>query len=78
MFGGSLDDILCEQFERTVNKDNTVSLECRTLQIPSDEYRNHYVKTRDAISRPKVREMKQPQTGQVYLLLTLFRASLKK
>lgn len=45
-FGGSLDDILCEQFERTVNKDNTVSFKGRALQIPSDEYRNHYVKTR--------------------------------
>jgi len=45
-FGGSLDDILCEQFERTVAKDNTVSFEGRVLQIPSDEYRNHYVRTR--------------------------------
>jgi len=45
-FGGSLDDILCEQYERTVNKDNTVSFEGGSLQIPSDEYRNHYVKTR--------------------------------
>jgi hypothetical protein len=45
-FGGSLDDILCEQYERTANKDNTVSFEGRTLQIPSDEYRHHYVKTR--------------------------------
>jgi len=45
-FGGSLDDILCEQQERTVNKDNTVSFEGRTLQIPNDEYRHHYVKAR--------------------------------
>ncbi|MFQ5356514.1 MAG: ISNCY family transposase [Mariprofundaceae bacterium] len=45
-FGGSLGDILCEQHERTVNKDNTVSFKGRILQIPSDEYRNHYVKTR--------------------------------
>jgi transposase InsO family protein len=45
-FGGSLDDILCEQFERTVNKDNTVSFKGRSLQIPSDEYRNHYVRTK--------------------------------
>ncbi len=45
-FGGSLDDILCEQFERTVNKDNTVSFKGRTLQIPGDEYRHHYVKTK--------------------------------
>jgi len=45
-FGGSLDDILCEKHERTVNKDNTVSFEGRTLQIPSNEYRHHYVKAR--------------------------------
>jgi len=50
-FGGSLDDILCEQHERTVNKDNTVSFEGRTLQIPSDEYRHHYVKTRVRVHR---------------------------
>ena len=50
-FGGSLNDILCEQYERTVNKDNTVSFEGRSLQIPSDEYRNHYVKTRVRIHR---------------------------
>lgn len=45
-FGGSLDDILCEQHERTVDRDNTVSFKGRALQIPSDEYRNHYDKTR--------------------------------
>ena len=50
-FGGSLDDILCEQHERTVNKDNTVSFEGRTLQIPSDEYRHHYVKAKVRIHR---------------------------
>jgi hypothetical protein len=50
-FGGSLDDILCEQYERTANKDNTVSFEGRTLQIPSDEYRHHYVKTRVRVHR---------------------------
>jgi len=50
-FGGSLDDILCEQHERTVNKDNTVSFEGRTLQIPSNEYRHHYVKARVRVHR---------------------------
>ncbi|MDQ6965525.1 MAG: ISNCY family transposase, partial [Mariprofundaceae bacterium] len=50
-FGGSLDDILCEQHERTVNKDNTVSFKGRTLQIPGNEYRQHYVKTRVRIHR---------------------------
>ncbi|MDQ6959052.1 MAG: hypothetical protein Q9M24_08090 [Mariprofundaceae bacterium] len=50
-FGGSLDDILCEQQERTVNKDNTVSFEGRVLQIPANEYRHHYVKARVRIHR---------------------------
>ena len=34
--GGSLKDLLCEQFERTVGKDNCVRFEGLTLQIPSD------------------------------------------
>jgi len=50
-FGGSLDDILCDQQERTVNKDNTVSFEGRTLQIPANEYRHHYVKVRVRVHR---------------------------
>jgi len=50
-FGGSLDDILCEHHERVVTKDNTVSFESRTLQIPSDEFRHHYVKTRVRVHR---------------------------
>jgi hypothetical protein len=37
--GGSLDDILCERFERTVGKDNCVRFEGLTLQIPSDRHR---------------------------------------
>lgn len=42
--GGSLDDILCEQYERTVSADNCVSFAGKTLQIPKDEYRCHYVR----------------------------------
>lgn len=49
--GGSLDDILCEQFERTVGKDNCVRFERLTLQIPSDRHRCHYVKTRVRVHR---------------------------
>ncbi len=45
-FGGSLDGILCEQYERIVNKDNTVNFKGMVLQIPSDEYRNCYAKIR--------------------------------
>lgn len=42
--GGSLNDILCEQFERTVGKDNCVKFEGLALQIPGDQRRHHYVK----------------------------------
>ena len=42
--GGDLDDVLCEQFERTVGKDNCVSFERLKLQIPADRARHHYVK----------------------------------
>ena len=37
--GGNLDDILCEQFERAVGKDNCVRFERILLQIPSDRHR---------------------------------------
>lgn len=44
--GGNLDDILCEQDERTVNADNCVSYEGMKLQIPANHYRCHYVRVR--------------------------------
>lgn len=44
--GGSLDDILCEQYERTVGHDNGVRFEGITLQIPPDRHRCHYVKVK--------------------------------
>ncbi len=50
-FGGSLDDILCEQYERVVAKDNTVHFEGKRLQIPADEYRCHYVKAKVRVHR---------------------------
>lgn len=46
--GGALDDILCEQFERTVGHDNCVRFEGLALQIPADRYRCHYVKPKCA------------------------------
>jgi len=49
--GGDLDDILCEQFERTVGNDNCVQFERLKLQIPADQYRMHYVKVRVRIHR---------------------------
>jgi len=44
--GENLDDILCEQYDRTVTNDNCVSFEGITLQIPKNEYRCHYVKVK--------------------------------
>ena len=48
---GSLSDILCEQHERTVGNDNCVSFEGMSLQLPSDELRHHYVRTRVRVHR---------------------------
>jgi len=44
--GGNLDDILCEQHERTVGADNCVRFEGMILQIPADRHRCHYVKAK--------------------------------
>jgi hypothetical protein len=49
--GENLDDILCEQDERTVSSDNCVSFEGMKLQIPANRYRCHYVKVRVRIHR---------------------------
>jgi len=49
--GGNLNDILCEQFERTVGKDNCVRFEGLTLQIPNDRHRCHYVKVKVHVHR---------------------------
>jgi len=49
--GGSLDDILCEQVERTVGSDNCVRFERLILQIPVDRHRCHYVKAKVRVHR---------------------------
>lgn len=49
--GRELDDVLCEQFERTVGKDNCVSFENLKLQIPADRARHHYVKVKVRVIR---------------------------
>ena len=49
--GGNLDDILCEQFDRTVGNDNCVKFERLILQIPADRHRCHYVKARVRVHR---------------------------
>ena len=48
---GNLPDILCEQHERTADNDNCVSFEAMQLQIPTDEFRYHYVHTRLRVHR---------------------------
>lgn len=49
--GGSLEDILCEQFDRIVGNDNCVRFEGMRLQIPADRHRCHYVKARVRVNR---------------------------
>ena len=49
--GVNLDDILCEQYQRTVTADNCVSFEGKTLQIPADRHRCHYVRVRVRVHR---------------------------
>ncbi len=49
--GSGLDDILCEQFERTVGNDNCVRFENLVLQIPPDRHRCHYVKAKVRVQR---------------------------
>jgi len=44
--GANLDDILCEHHQRTVTADNCVSFEGKTLQIPANRHRCHYVRVR--------------------------------
>ncbi len=48
---GSLPDILCEQHERKVDNANCVSFCGMSLQIPSDEFRFHYVRTTVRVHR---------------------------
>src|SRR5512143_1931369 len=49
--GSALQDILCEQYERTVGNDNCVRFNGFVLQIPRDQYRCHYVKVRIRVHR---------------------------
>lgn len=46
LLGGSLDEILCVQDERVVGRDNCVRYDGRTLQLPKDAHRCHYVKAK--------------------------------
>jgi len=49
--GENLDDILCQQDERTVGADNCVSFEGRKLQVPANQYRCHYVRVKVRVHR---------------------------
>jgi transposase len=49
--GENLDDILCQQEERTVGADNCVSFEGRKLQVPANQYRCHYVRVKVRVHR---------------------------
>ncbi len=49
--GANLGDILCERFERTVGNDNCVRFDALSLQIPADQHRAHYVKTKVNVHR---------------------------
>ena len=49
--GGGLPDILCEQHERVVGNDNCVTFEKMSLQIPEDESRYHFVRTKVRVHR---------------------------
>ena len=49
--GQALNEILCEQYERMVSKDNCVSFEGLTLQIPSDRNRMHYMRVKVRVNR---------------------------
>lgn len=51
LLDAQVDDILCEQYERTVGRDNCVSFEGMTLQIPKNEYRWNYVRTKVRVHR---------------------------
>jgi len=49
--GTLIEDILCEQYERTVGNDNCVKFDGLVLQIPQDQYRYHYVKVKVRVHR---------------------------
>jgi transposase len=47
----TLDDVLCEHFDRTAGKDNCVSFDGLKLQIPKDDHRCHYMKVKVRVHR---------------------------
>ena len=51
LVGENLDDILCQQEERTVSADNCIIFEGMKLQILPSKYRCHYVRVRVMLHR---------------------------
>ena len=49
--GPALRDVLCEHHERTVGRDNCVSLQGKRLQIPAQAHRCHFIKARVRVHR---------------------------
>jgi transposase len=51
LMGVAINDVLCEQFERTVGKDNCVAFDGRSLQLPAAGACRHYVKVKVRVHR---------------------------
>ena len=49
--GTPIEDILCEQCDRTVGNDNCIRFDGLILQIPQDQYRYHYVRVKVRVHR---------------------------
>ena len=49
--GQDLNDIVCKQYERVVGNDNCISFKGRSLQIPQDGARLHYVRVKVRVHR---------------------------
>ena len=49
--GPPLEEILCEQYDRTVQGDNCVRFENLVLQVPRDDYRCNYIRAKVKVHR---------------------------
>lgn len=51
LLNAQIDDILCEHYERTVARNNCVSFERISLQIPKNDYRCNYINVKIRVHR---------------------------
>jgi hypothetical protein len=51
LLSAQIDDILCEHYERTVARNNCISFEGVTLQIPQDQHRCNYITVKVRVHR---------------------------